>query len=179
MALSAETQTNWMPRALGSMMLRPGLEYIDSTKGDLLAKHIPFVKRTVSDMALIELTDSVMRVRIDDDVITRVSVSTAVSNGTFDTDLTGWTDADESSATSAWATGGYLSLTGTRFNAAIRRQEVTVGASDQNKEHGLRVVVERGNALLRVGSASGGDQYIAETTLRPGTHSLAFTPTGN
>src|SRR3546814_14008189 len=88
MALSAETQTNWMPRALGSMMLRPGLEYIDSTKGDLLAKHIPFVKRTVSDMALIELTDSVMRVRIDDDVITRVSVSTAVSNRTFDTDLT-------------------------------------------------------------------------------------------
>src|SRR3546814_5486381 len=70
-------------------MLRPGLEYIDSTKGDLLAKHIPFVKRTVSDMALIELTDSVMRVRIDDDVITRVSVATAVSNGTFDTDLTG------------------------------------------------------------------------------------------
>src|SRR3546814_7554198 len=28
-----------------------------------------------------------------------------------------------SSATSAWATGGYLSLTGTRFNAAIRRSE--------------------------------------------------------
>lgn len=28
LALSAEVQTNWMPRLLSSMMLRPGLGYI-------------------------------------------------------------------------------------------------------------------------------------------------------
>ena len=34
MAMSSDEQTNWMPRVLGSMMLRPGLEFIDRTLGD-------------------------------------------------------------------------------------------------------------------------------------------------
>jgi hypothetical protein len=33
--------------------------------------------------------------------------------------------------------------------------------------------------LLRVGSSAGGDQYISETALSTGTHSLAFTPSGD
>lgn len=179
--LSASTQTNWMPRVLGSMMLRPGWEYITSTLDDAKAKYLPFVFST-TDLALIELTDSALRVLVDDEPISRPSVSTAVTNGTFDTDLSGWTDADESGATSFWTAGasqGLMDLIGTGFNAAIRRQEVTVSGANQNVEHALRVVVDRGPVLLRVGSSSGGDQYIAETALDTGTHSLAFTPTGN
>ena len=42
-ALAAETQTNWMPRTLGSMIFRPGLEYIDSTYSNAEAVHIPFI----------------------------------------------------------------------------------------------------------------------------------------
>jgi hypothetical protein len=179
LALSAETFVNWMPRALGSMMLRPGLQYIASTRSDLTAKHIPFVKRTISDQAAIELTDEVMRVRIDDTVITRPSVSSAVTNGTFATDLSGWTDADESGAASTWHASGYAQLIGTRFNSAILRQQVTVAVGDQGDEHALRIVVVRGNLTLRVGSASAGDQYVTESVLLPGTHSLAFTPTGD
>src|SRR3546814_13851726 len=125
------------------MAIRPGLEHIASTKSDAVAKHIDFIKRTVSDQAIIEITDTTMRVLVDEAVITRGSVSSAVSNGTFTTDLTGWTDADESGATSAFATGGYLSLIGTRYNAALRRQEGTVGASERGDEHGLRYAVER------------------------------------
>lgn len=177
-ALSAETMTNWMPRTLGSMMLRPGLEYIDGTLNDAAAVHIPFVF-SIDDTAIIELTDEVMRVRVDEEVISRVSVSTAITNGTFDSNVTGWTDADESGATSQWATGGYLSLTGTGVNSAIRTQQVTVSASDQNKEHALNIVIERGPVTIKVGSSSGGSDYIAETELKTGAYSLAFTPTGN
>lgn len=176
--LSAEEQTNWMPNSLGSMMLRPGLGYVGATKSNAAAVHIPFVF-SLDDTAIIELTSGVMRVRVDEAVITRASVSTAVSNGTFDTDLTGWTDSDEAGATSAWLTGGFMMLTGTGYNAAIRTQQVTVSGGDQNKEHALRVVVAQGIATLRVGSSSGAEDYVAETELRPGTHSLAFTPTGN
>lgn len=175
-ALSAEVFVNWMARVLGSMMLRPGFEYISSTKSNAKAKTIPFVFSS-DDTAHIEVTEGVMRVRVDDVLISRPAVTAAVTNGNFTSDVTGWTDSDESGATSAWLTGGYLSLIGTGTNAAIRDQQVTV--NEANTEHALRIVIQRGPVTLKVGSSSGLDDYIAETTLGAGTHSLAFTPTGN
>ena len=177
-ALSAEVMTNWMPRVFGSMMLRPGAEHLGSTRSDAAAIFLPFIFST-DDTALVEITDSNVRVWVDDDLIERGAVSTAVSNGSFGTDLTGWTDADESGGTSAWVTGGYMGLTGNGTAAAIRRQQVTVAAADQGDEHALRIVIQRGPVTLKVGSTSGADDYISETTLMTGTHSLAFTPTGD
>lgn len=177
-ALSAEIQTNWMPRTLGSMMLRPGLEYIGSTYNNAAARFIPFIF-SATDFALLEMTANKMRVWRNDALMTRVAVSSAVTNGTFTSNVTSWTDADEAGATSAWATGGYLALTGNGFTSAIRYQEVTVAVGDQNVEHALRVVITRGPVTFRVGSTSTDDDYINETALDVGTHSLAFTPTGN
>jgi len=177
-AMSAEEQTNWMPRVLGSMMLRPGLKYTVATRNNAAAKYIPFVF-AIDDKASIELTDQAMRVLVDDTVITRPSVSSAITNGNFDTDLTGWTDADEAGATSAWATGGYMGLTGNGTAAAYRHQTVTVAAGDIGVTHALHVVIERGPVTFRVGTAAGDDSYVRETTLDTGEHSLAFTPSGN
>jgi hypothetical protein len=177
-ALSAEIQTNFMPRVLGSMMLRPGWQYIDTTLSNAQAVHLPFIYSN-TDTAIVELTNLAMRVRVNEAIITRVAVSSAVTNGTFNTDLTGWTSADQTGATSAWAVGGYMSLVGNTFNAAIRYQQITVAGGDVGKEHGLRIVVNRGSVTLRVGSTNGGDDYITETSLYVGTHSLALTPAGN
>lgn len=177
LALSAAVMINWMPRTLGSMMLRPGLRYITTSYNSAKAKYIPFVF-SVSDTAIIELTDSVMRVLVNEVPITRVAVSSALTNGTFNTNLTGWTDADEAGGTSVWATGGYASLTGNGTNAAILTQTMTVSGADQNKEHAFNITIAQGSILLRVGSTAGGDEYISETTLLAGVHSLAFTPTG-
>jgi hypothetical protein len=82
MAMSAEEQTNWMPRVLGAMSLRPGTRFLHSTKDDAAAAHLEFVF-AADATALIELTDSAMRVVIDDEVLTRTSVASAVSNGGF------------------------------------------------------------------------------------------------
>ena len=105
-----EEMTNWMPRVLGSMMMRPGTEYIGGTNLSNKAKHIPFVF-SLSDTAIIELTDNIMRVRVDEDIITRPSVSTTITNGTFTSDITSWNDDSAAGCTAAWATGGYASLT--------------------------------------------------------------------
>ena len=51
-ALSAEEQTNWMPRTLGSMMLRAGWQYIGSTASNAAARYIEFV-RSLSTMPLL------------------------------------------------------------------------------------------------------------------------------
>lgn len=175
-AMSAEVMTNWMPRTLGSMMLRPGLQYISDTRNDAAAKLFQFVFAT-DDTAQLEVTAGILRIRIDDVLLTRPAVTAAVANGTFTSDVTSWTDSDESGGASAWATGGYLALLGNGTAAAIRDQTVTV--NEASTEHALRITIARGPVILRVGSTAGGDEYISETTLGTGTHSLAFTPTGD
>lgn len=175
-ALSAETQTNWMPRSLGSMMLRPGLKYTGASKSNAAARTFPFIFSS-TDTARIELTDLVMRVWVDDALVTRPAVTAAITNGGFDTDLTGWTDADEVGGASVWATGGYMSLSGNGTAAAIRRQEVTV--NEANVQHALRIIVQRGPVTLRVGSTAGASDYINDASLLPGIHSITLTPTAN
>lgn len=177
-ALAAETMTNYMPRTFGSMSLRAGLGYIGSSLADAAGVYLPFVFAT-DDVAIVELTNTAMRVWLSDAVITRPSVSSAITNGSFATDVASWTDSDEVGATSAWLTGGYLSLTGTGTNSAIRDQQVTVAAGDLNDEHGLAIEVTRGLLYLSVGSSAGGTQYVNKMALRPGKHSIAFTPTGD
>lgn len=178
MALSAEIQTNWMPRVLGSMMLRAGWEYNQATRDNLQSYTIPFIYST-SQQARLEFTNFGMRAIVDDVVVSRPSVTTTITNDTFTTNLTGWTDNDEAGAVSQWRAGGYMELTGTGAKAAIRDQMVTVAGGNIGVEHALNIVVNRGQVILRVGSTVGGQEYINETILRVGTHSIAFIPTGN
>lgn len=176
--MSADQQMNWIPRPMGPMSLRPGLGYLGSiATADGGVKMIPFVFSN-TDTALIEVTDELLRVWVDDQLVTVPSVSTTITNGTFDTDLTGWTDADQGSAVSSWATGGYMSLIGSGIDGAVRYQQLTIAAPDQNVEHFIGIFVERGTVGLRVGSGLDTDEYITETFLGRGVHALAFTPTG-
>ncbi len=173
--LSAETQTNWVPRTLGSMMLRPGLQYIGGILNNGAARPIPFVFSS-TDTALLEASSGNLRVWVSDAVVQRSGSTGVVTGGTFtSTGLAGWTDADETGSTSEWVSGNYMGLTGTRYNRAIRRQQISAASGS----HGLAVTVERGRPTLKVGSSSGGDDYFSETTLRPGSYSLKITSTGS
>jgi len=174
-ALSAEIMTNWMPRAFGSMSLRPGLQYLGGTNGSADAIGIPFVFAT-DDTALLELTDGAMRVWLTDAVLTAPTVATAVVNGTFDTNLTSWNDNDAGAAVSEWVTGGYMGLTGSGANAAIRDQNVSLAAGDQNTAHRLAIIISRGTVEVSIGSTSGGAEYLGPVSLSAGSHSIAFTP---
>lgn len=180
-ALSAEVQSNWMPNSLGSMMMRPGLEYIGESGGDG-AMH-PFIYST-DDTAIVELSASTLRVwNQGETLVTRPSVSASITNGGFASDITGWTNADDSGSTSDWATGpsstGVMRLVGTGSAAARRRQQVTVSGGQQNTTHAVRIEVARGPVIFRVGSTAGGDDIFRQAVLREGTHSIAFVPGGN
>jgi hypothetical protein len=157
LAMAAQTQTNWMPRVLGSMMLRPGLQYLGATYTNSAARYLRFLFAT-DDTALLELTDSLMRVWIDDALLTRPAVTSAITNGTFTANIVGWTDDDEAGAVSQWAVGGYMQLTGDGSARAIREQQVTVAGGNVGVEHGIRIVILRGPVYVRIGSTSGGDR---------------------
>ena len=138
-ALAAEEMTNWRPRVLGSMSIRPGSRYLGTTRNNLLSKSFPFIY-TDTDSARFEVTTGKLRVWADDALVIRGTVTAAITNGTFTSNVTGWTDSDESGAVSQWQTGGYLALLGTGTTAAIRDQAVTV--NEANTAHALRIIVQ-------------------------------------
>lgn len=177
-ALSAETMDNWICRVLGPMSLRPGWAYLGATASNAAARYLKFIFGT-SDTALIELTALVMRVWISDALITRGSVSTAVTNGTFTGNITGWTDDSDAGGSAAYEATNKLKLVSNGTARAIAYQEVTVAGGDQGDEHALSITIDRGPVTLRVGSTNGDDDYVTETDLDTGYHSIAFTPTGN
>lgn len=172
--LSAEIQDNFMPRTLGSMLLRPGFKHIGES-GTSKAYLVPFIFAT-DDTALIEMSAMQMRISVDGSFITRAANSTNVVNGTFDADITSWTDDDDANCVSQWVTGGYLGLTGTMFNSARMYQELTVLAGDTGVLHAARIVVERGSCKFRVGTSANDDDVLEDVTLTKGEHSITFTP---
>lgn len=173
--LSAERSVNWMPRLFGSQMLRPGLKYTGSTYNHAKAYYTPFIFAG-DDTAILEFTDSILRVKIDETPVTRPGVTATIFNSTFSIDLSSWTDNDEVGATSSYSSefSGSMLLEGDGTQAARRTQQVTV--NELGTEHSIRIKIERGPVQFRIGSTDGGDEYVSETTLGTGYHSLSFTP---
>ena len=173
--MSAEEQTNWMPRTLGPMMLRPGLGYITSTYSDAQARVVPFVFSS-TDYAALEFTSGILRVLVSDTPVTRVSVTSAFVDFTS---APSWTLATSGGGASVIATSKLTLNLVNSGGVATATQMGTLGVGDSGKRHALRVVVERGPVKFRVGTTSGGDDYIATTALDTGTHSLSFVPTAS
>lgn len=170
--LAAETQQNIIPLATGPGLTRPGLRYINSTLSNAECRPKEFVFGA-ADAALLEFTDLYMRVSVADDLITRPSVSATVQSGDFSAS-TGWTLTATDGATCTVSGGQLLLLASAKGSSASATQTFVV--SNNLVVHALRIVVSRGPVTFRLGSTSGGDDYIGETTLRTGTHSLAFLP---
>lgn len=180
-ALAAEVMTNWIPRVLGSMSIRPGMEYLGRVRSDAKTRMMKFIFAT-DDTALVEMTAAFMRIWIDDELLTRPSVTTTIAGGDFPSLASlnaNWTDADEGAAVSDWKSPNYMRLVGTGTQRAIRYQQVAVAGANIGVEHGIRIVVERGPVTLRIGTSSTDDSYVNETTLNEGDHSLSIVPTGN
>lgn len=173
--MAMEIQENLLPKVLGPASFRPGTAFQAATKDNATARLLPFVFNA-STTAELELTANAMRVLLDGQPLTRPAVTAAVTNGSFATDLSGWTVSDEVGASSAWSGGGVLVLTGTGDNAAILVQDVVV--HQPGVEHALRIVVDRGPVTIAVGISPAEDDLVRRTQLRTGEHSIAFTPSG-
>lgn len=177
MRLSAETQTNWIPRVVGAMRLRPGLGYIARTSGDAFATQVPFIY-SVNSASVIELTAMQMRVMADDVFVVRDAVSTAIVNGDFGASGS-WTLTTTGAAT-ATITGGLLTIAGVSDGGrAVAYQTVSVAAADEDTEHAVRIEVTRGPVAFKIGSTAGEEDLFGEERLDTGTHSIAFTPGGS
>ncbi len=167
--LAAQIQENWQPRVLGPMSLRPGSAMIGQPRAEP-AKLVPFVAQ-FDDTAVIELTDSVMRVWVNDAVVTRNSVATVIPG------FGSWTVARQT-GTAQYAIGDSgLGIWGLNAGASCAiRTAVSVGPDDIGREHGVSVNVANGPIIFRIGSSAGADDLFPSETLDTGIYSLAFTP---
>lgn len=200
MAMSASQQTNWMPRVLGSMMLRPGMNYIDlmyseDSVGGNLTRQMPFVFG-VDDTTLIEFGSErdigldqrgKIRFRTNDVLLTRPDVATLVSNGDFTNNFgffqPQWVDDSDSGGATTMSGDSTptftLNLIGTGDAFARVVQEVFVAGPDEQIEHSLDITVITEFCRLRVGKSKNADDLVRETNLGQGKHNIAFIPDGS
>ena len=173
--LAAECQLNWLPYVIGPMQLRPGLNYVGEVWADAPAKTLRFVYSKL-DTALIELTANLMRVWINNTLLTRAAVGTAIGDSFF-AGLGVWSTTNTTSGATATIAGGVCTLACPPVGGLAQiQQSATVAAADIGKEHGIRVVVTQGPVIFRAGSSAGASDVIAQTTLDTGTHSLSCYP---
>ena len=167
--LAAHLQVNWLPRVLGPMMLRPGSQYIGGVYGNALGKMIPFVAK-FNDTAVIDLTPNIMRVWVNDALVTRASVGTTIAA------FTSWTTTTTGTANIATGATG-LTISNLNVGAvATAITSLTIANADVNTEHALRIVVTNGPINFRIGTQQGYDDVFLTETLDTGTYSMAFTP---
>lgn len=176
--LSAEEMINWMPKTLGPMGIRPGLKYIGATASNNACRLLPFIAST-DDVAILELTASLMRVWVSDALITAPSVATTISNGSFATSAN-WTDASVYGATLTFGANGLEMNPVSRGAVAQCTRTIAVAGGDQNVRHSMKIVIPSGygGVVFRLGTSSGDDDLVEETRLLSGEHHLSFTPTG-
>ncbi len=166
---SASTLQNWIVRAQGGIIKRPGTVYVaaikDSTKD---ARLIPF-EYSNTDAYAIETGAGYFRFFRSG---APIASTAAIVNGTFDSDVSSWTDADTGTGVSSWISA-YMNLNGGSSGVAIRYQAVTfVGTS----QHALTFTVATNTCLYKIGTTIGGTE-IASGTGTVGANSVNFTPT--
>ena len=127
---AGEVYQNALPRVVGSMTIRPGLEHVDYA--DFGEIEILDGKYSGVDGFAVVLSDEEMRILNGSSFVSRTAVSTAVTNGSFSS-FTGWTDASSGTAT-ATVSGGFLLLKGTTQATAIAPVSYTHLTLPTNRE---------------------------------------------
>jgi hypothetical protein len=103
--------------------------------------------------------------------------SELVTNGTFTTDLSGWTDASIGTGSATWdaTSGGRVAIY--RFdanNAGVIRQQLTTVAG---KTYRFLVTKSGSTATCRVGTAANGATLLSATTLADAVNYFSFVAT--
>lgn len=187
-ASSASIQTNWMPSELGPMQFRAGTEYVGVPATPTSeALYVPFVFAN-DDTAIVELSGAegaaTMRVRVDEDIITRPIATSVIADENMTTIGVGnWLDDSDpgcSSGTYLYGVGSPtgIYLLGTRSAAGRIYQAVTT--SNPGVRHAVQVVIDKNwdSVTMFIGSGLGDQDYLEKVELSPGVHSITFVPDG-
>lgn len=105
------------------------------------------------------------------------AINTSGTQSGTHTGYYGWGVVASAGALAAIAGGALQLYAPARGSSTYAEQAVST--SSTGTEHALRITVTRGPIRFRCGSSTGAQDYISETTLDTGVHSLAFTPSSS
>jgi hypothetical protein len=175
--------SNWFPRVMGPMTLRPGIECCSRLTSDAVARPVPF-ERDSATAVVLAMQANVCTIYQDGQPVQVVNSSSVIANPTFSSALsgaftTGWKDdsetGDGTDGTASSGTGT-LVLTATKYRSASVQQSVAIAGGDQAKAHTVRIVVARGPVYVRMGTSQDAEDLLTEQRLSTGTHKLTVTP---
>lgn len=163
-----ETLKNMVVLPQGGITKRPGTKYIQAVKDSSTnSTLIPFVAG-IHESYMLEFGHNYIRFYKDGGALLS---SAAITNGTFASDVSGWTDGDTGTGASTWS-AGVMRLNGGAAGVAIRTQAVSyVGTA----AYTLTFTCATNAATYRIGTTSGGTE-ITSGTASVGSNSIAFTP---
>jgi hypothetical protein len=175
---------NILPLPQGGWTRRPGFRYINTAKSASVRPWLlPFIFSSTQAYTL-ELGEMSMRFFRNQGLIAAADVTATITNGTFDSNITGWTDTSAGTgAISHDATNDRMTLTGVGVgNEARATQAITITETTTTHVLRFQVIGDAGDEVrVRVGTASGGASEDLYTTGRRyiGWHTIEIDPDSN
>lgn len=164
-----ETLVNMVVLPQGGVTKRPGTRFIKAVKdSSATTRLIPFIVGS-SQSYVLEFGNLYIRFYRDGGALLSTA---AVTNGTFTSDLSGWTNDDTGTGASTWS-AGVMRLNGGTGGVAARTQAIAYVGTAQ---YTLTFTSSTNPCSYRIGTSSGGTQ-IASGTATLGVNNISFTPT--
>lgn len=180
-ASGAETVENWIVFSQGGLKTRSGTRFIARVGETDLAKKIRLIPFLFNDSQayVIELFEGKARFFRSTAQLTVPQTNAAITNGTFTTDIAGWTPRNSGTGTAAWNAGVLQLVSGAAGNEGRANQQVSVSAPFQSNLHTIRFQVIQGTIELTVALAAGGNDHRGAPTLHSvGHHVVTFNNFG-
>lgn len=171
---SAILMENFIPYRLGPMQYRQGMKHV-ATVNTADSRLVPFFS-SIDSTAVLQFLNNKLRIYSNDEIISSEAVTSVVTNGTFNSNITGWTTVVDTGAVAEFDFTSAASLTGTTSGSASIYQTIT---TQLNTEHTLRLEIRESTCIVMIGTSGAASDDIFSGTLGVGTHSIVFTPTAN
>ena len=178
-------------------MRRAGSRWIAESKSSSVKSRLTDFEFSTVQAYIFELGNQGVRFYRNQAQITVATNDATITNGSFPTDIAGWTDKSTGTGAISWSNALKIMLIATDASGNIGIAEQSVTTSQTSVEHILRFKVianSPGNFTgfnpvnflrLRIGSTSGANDFLgasdigAEFDAHVGFHSIAFTPTSS
>lgn len=166
-----EQITNAIPLPQGPLTKRPGTQFViphkDETKK---ARTIDFIFN-VEQAYVLEFGEFYIRIHRNRGTLLS---GTAITNGTFDSDISGWTDASVGTGSISHDTDKMELASGVGTDFAKAQQELTFMGIEQ---YTLTLDVITNPVTIRFGTTAGADDILSDTVIAVGTgQTVSFTP---
>lgn len=156
----------------GPVVRRNGTKYVKNIKDFAAASRLIRFQYSQSNAYILEFGNNYIRFYKNGGFITK---SNTIINGTFDTDLTGWTSIDSGTGSSSWSASRLL-MAGGASGTGGRYQQIS--NLDSHVTYSITYTVIGNTTLVQIGTTAGAAD-IATHSRGVGTYTDTFTPPSN